>query len=185
MGKLHVFNFLTLNGFYKGANDDISWHHHEVREEENNFAAEGANSGSALLFGRITYEMMAGYWQTKDALKNNKSVAEGMNKSEKFVFSKTLKKADWHNTTIINGNIISETKKLKQNYNTLTILGSGSIITQLAEAELIDEYQFMIDPMAIGEGTPVFKHIKKELLFKLVKSRIFESGTVLLTYAPR
>ena len=89
MRKLTVFNFITLNGYYKGLNEDIGWHRHESDEGE--FAAEGAQSESVLLFGRKTYEMMASFWPTPEGKKMNPAVAEGMNKSEKIVFSRTLR----------------------------------------------------------------------------------------------
>jgi dihydrofolate reductase len=108
-----------------------------------------------------------------------------MNESEKIVFSNTLKGSDWDNTTIINGDLIEAVRKLKAiPGKIMTILGSGSIITQLAEANLIDEYQFMIDPVALGDGTPSFKGLTRKLDLKLISSRVFESGAVLLSYAP-
>jgi dihydrofolate reductase len=183
MRKLSVFNFMTLNGYFKGPNEDISWHRHGA--EESQFAAEGAASESILLFGRKTYEMMASYWPTPDALKNSPEVAEGMNKSEKIVFSKTLKKAEWKNTKIINENILEEIRNIKQTPGKdMTVLGSGSIITQFADAGLIDEYQLMVDPVALGEGTPVFKGLMKKLDLKLTHSKVFKSGVVLLSYQP-
>ena len=183
MRKLTVFNFLTLNGFYKGPHDDISWHVHGSEEAE--FAAEGAKSESMLLFGRKTYEMMAGYWPTPEASKNAPAVAEGMNKSEKIVFSKTLKKVEWHNSRLMTGNIVEEIKKMKQAPgHDMTILGSGSIISQFAEAGLIDLYQFMVDPVVLGEGTSIFDGVSQTLNLKLVSTKSFKSGVVLLAYEP-
>src|SRR5688572_24386899 len=112
MGKLSVFNFMSLNGFFKGPNEDTSWHEHG-NPEEGDFAAEGAQSDSIILFGRKTYEMMASFWPTDAALKSMPAIAEGMNKSEKIVFSRTLKSADWKNTRIVRTNIVEEVKKLK------------------------------------------------------------------------
>jgi dihydrofolate reductase len=181
MRKLGVFNFTTLNGFYKGPNEDISWHQHGG--EEAAFAAEGANSRSTLVFGRITYEMMASYWPTPMALENMPEVAKGMNASEKIVFSNTMKTASWSNTKIVGGNIIDEMKKIKkQSGPDLTILGSGSIVSQFAEHGLIDDYQFMIDPVALGNGTSVFKGLTRKLDLKLKGTRSFKSGVVLLWY---
>ena len=183
MRKLTAFNFLTLNGFYKGPHDDISWHVHGSEEAE--FAAEGAKSESMLLFGRKTYEMMAGYWPTPEASKNAPAVAEGMNKSEKIVFSKTLKKVEWHNSRLMTGNIVEEIKKMKQTPgHDMTILGSGSIISQFAEAGLIDLYQFMVDPVVLGEGTSIFDGVSQTLNLKLVSTKSFKSGVVLLAYEP-
>jgi dihydrofolate reductase len=82
-----------------------------------------------------------------------------MNKAEKIVFSKTLKRADWDNTRIVSGNIEEEVKKLKRSEKGLTVLGSGSIVNQLAEAGLVDEFQIMIHPVAINNGTAFLKDI--------------------------
>jgi dihydrofolate reductase len=106
MRTLSVFNFVTLNGYFKAANEDLSWHKQNAGKDDQEFAAEGAKSESVLLFGRKTYEMMAGYWPTPEALKNNRQVAEGMNTSEKIVFSRTLKNVTWNNSKVITGNII-------------------------------------------------------------------------------
>ena len=180
---LSSFQFLTLNGYFKGPGNDISWHRHG--EEESDFAAAGAQSGSILLFGRITYQMMAGFWPTPEAQQTMPEVAEGMNRSEKIVFSRTLQKAEWHNTRIISNNIEAEVKKLKkESGKDLTILGSGSILTQLAAAGLIDTYQVMIDPVALGGGTSYLSGLPHKLDLQLTGSRTFKSGVVLLTYQP-
>jgi len=184
MRKLVVFNFTTLNGFYKDIQEGIHWHQHG--EEEGDFSAEMLTYNSILLFGRKTYQMMESFWPTQMAIDTMPEVAAGMNKAEKIVFSKTLKKADWNNTTIIKENIIEEIKKLKLTTGKdLTILGSGSILTQFAEVGLIDEYQIMIDPVAIGKGTPIFSNIKHDLELTLTQTKIFKSGSVLLCYAPK
>ncbi len=182
MGKLTVFNFVTLNGYYAGPGGDISWHRHG--KEESTYAEEGAKSESILLFGRVTYQMMASYWPTPQAKKDLPGVAEGMNRSEKIVFSRTLRNADWENTRLIKDNLVDEVKKLKKGKKDITILGSGSIVTQLAEAGLIDHYQIMVDPVALGSGIPIFNGMKKELDLQLTSTRAFKSGVVLLTYEP-
>ena len=182
MGKLGAFYFVTLNGYFKAPKEDISWHKHGAEESE--YAAEGGSSGSMLLFGRVTYEMMARYWPTPDAMKNMPVVAAGMNNSDKIVFSRTLKKAGWNNTRLVKDNMVEEIKKLKQAGKDMTVLGSGNIVTQLAEHGLIDEYQIMVDPIALGDGTPMFKGLKHPLNLKLTKTKTFKSGVVLLCYQP-
>ena len=183
MGKLSVFNFITLNGFYRGAAEDISWHKHGVEGEE--FSAEGLKSGNILLFGRTTYEMMAGFWPTEMAMESFPKVATGMNKADKIVFSRTLVNTKWTNTRIIGKNMIEEMQRLKGSLDKdMTILGSGSIVAQFADAGLIDEFQFMVDPVAIGEGTPIFSNIKQKLELQLTGCRTFESGALLLSYQP-
>jgi len=111
MRKLSTFNFITLNGFYKGPGGDIGWHKHD--EEGAAYSLEGLKFESILLFGRVTYEMMASYWPTPMALQNMPDVAKGMNNAEKIVFSKTLKKAEWNNTKVVKGDIVEEVRKLK------------------------------------------------------------------------
>ncbi|MBC8047677.1 MAG: dihydrofolate reductase [Fimbriimonadaceae bacterium] len=184
MGKLIVYNFVSLNGYYKGLKDDISWAKSDSKGEQE-FAAENLKSGNILLFGRVTYEMMAGYWPLPDAAKNNPLVADGMNKAEKIVFSKTLKNAEWNNTRIIKDNMEEEIKKLKETSGKdMTLLGSGSIVTQFADMGLIDEFQIMVHPVAITEGTPILKDIKQKLELKLTSIREFKSGVVLHCYQP-
>jgi dihydrofolate reductase len=182
MGKISVFNFVSLNGFYKGAKEDISWHQHG--KEENKYAEKALQTGNTLLFGRVTYEMMESFWPTPMAMELDPIVAKGMTESNKIVFSTTLKKASWKNTKLIKTDLIEEVKKLKKTLPNITILGSGSIVTQLADHDLIDEYQIMIDPLALGKGTPMFKGMKHPLKLKLTDSKIFKSGTILVTYQP-
>jgi dihydrofolate reductase len=183
MGKLSAFVFVTLNGFYKGINEDISWNTHAA--EEKDYSIEALKSGNTLLFGRVTYELMASYWPTTMALKNDPIMAEGMNKADKIVFSRTLKKAEWNNTKLLTDNIEQEVTKLKQQPGkNLTVLGSGSIVTQLAEQGLIDEYQIMLDPVVLGDGTPLFKGLQHKLNLKLMNAITFKNGIVLLTYQP-
>jgi dihydrofolate reductase len=184
MAKLSVYNFVTLNSYFKGPNGDLSWHKHGGEESE--YSSEMLKAGNTLLFGRVTYEMMAGYWPTPDAIKNDTVVAEGMNKADKIVFSRALKNAGWKNTKIIKDNIIEEIKKMKSapGEKDMTLLGSGSILNQFAEQGLVDEYQIMVDPVVISGGTPILKDIKHKLDLKLTSTRIFKSGVVLLCYAP-
>ncbi len=185
MRKLSAFTFVTLNGYFKGWDGDISWHQHSA--EENEFAGESLQSGgNTLLLGRITYEMMASYWPTPEALKNDPIVAEGMNRAEKIVVSRTLKKANWNNTRLLHDNMEEEIQKLKQlPGKDITLLGSGSLVTQLAAKGLIDEYQLMVNPVVISGGTPLFKDIPHILDLQLIKSKTFKSGVVLLCYQPK
>lgn len=183
MGKLNAFIFISLDGYYEAEPGDISWHTHGM--EENEYSNEGLGKGGILLFGRKTYEMMVKFWPTPAALENNPVVAEGMNKAEKIVFSRTLKKAEWNNTRIVNDNIIEGMQNLKQlSEKDMVLLGSGSILTQFAEHGLLDEIQVMVDHVALGGGTPIFKCLQHKLDLRLTSSRIFKDGNVLLTYQP-
>lgn len=183
MRKLSSFTFITLNGFYKDDNDDTGWHQHG--EEGNKYSTEALKLDNILLFGRVTYDMMKSFWPTEQALNIFPDVAKGMNKSEKIVFSKTLKNADWNNTRVVKGNIVEEIKKLKKTEGkNMTILGSGNIVTQFAGAGLIDEYQIMLCPVIIGKGTPLFQGLKHPLNLKLTNTVKFKDGTNVLSYEP-
>lgn len=183
MRKLQVFNLVTLDGYFTGENGDISWH--RLDDEFQGLARAAAGSGSTLLFGRITYQLMASYWPTPAGLQDDPVVAAGMNASEKLVFSRTLDRVDWHHARLVKGELLEEVKKLKAGTGpALTLLGSGSIVAQLAAAELIDEYQLLLNPVALGEGRTLFEGIGKRLDFKLTGSCSFGNGNLLLCYEP-
>jgi len=183
MAKLIVYNFISLNGYFKGANEDISWAKPGSNEEKD-FAASSLKARNILLFGRVTYEMMKSYWPTEAAAKDAPEVAEGMNMAEKIVFSRSLKKADWNNTRIVKDNIEEEIKKLKQGDKDLTVLGSGTIVNLFTNKGLVDEYQIMIHPVALREGTPLLNDIGKKLDLDLADTKTFRSGVVLHRYRP-
>lgn len=181
MSKLSVFNFISLDGYYKDLNNGIDWHQHG--QEEAGFSAKSLGSDHMLLFGRVTYQMMASWWPTQNAFDAMPEVARGMNNAEKIVCSNTLQTVDWQNTRIMNGDIFTQLAELKKtSARNITILGSGNLTTQLAQAGLIDNYQIMIDPIAIGNGTAIFKGLQRVLKLKLTDTQSFKSGTVLLSY---
>ena len=184
MRKLFVFNLVSLDGFFEGPNRDISWHN--VDAEFNEYAVELLNSVDMLLFGRVTYELMAGYWPTPDVMKNDPIVAERMNNLPKIVFSRTLlDKVDWNNTRLVKDNIEEEIKNIKkQQGKDIALLGSGSIMSRFAQHGLIDEYRIMVNPIVLGSGNPLFKGIENRLHLKLLKTRTFRNGNVLLYYEP-
>lgn len=183
MGKLNTFTFISLDGYYKGLNEDISWHRHGA--EEGAFSAESLQVGNTLLFGRRTYELMVSFWPTPMAAEQFPAVAEGMNRAEKIVFSRTLNEARWNNTRFVAGNLVEEVQRLKERPGVnLTLLGSGSILTQLARAGLVDEYAVMVDPVVLGAGTPLFEGLGQKLELELTGNRVFGSGVVLLNYKP-
>jgi dihydrofolate reductase len=183
MRRLNVFNLVTLDGYFAGREGDISWH--MVDEEFQELANANSNSGNTLLFGRVTYELMASFWPTPEAIRTDPIVAAGMNKSEKIVFSRTLERAEWNNTRLVKSDMIAEVRRLKQGSGKdLTVLGSGSIVAQLAQEGLIDEYQILLNPVVIGKGKTMFEGIKDRLSLRLAKTRVFGNGNILLQYEP-
>jgi dihydrofolate reductase len=186
MRKLIVFNSVTLDGYFSGKNGDISWAHANSQDPEwNAFVEENAKGGGELLFGRITYEMMAGYWPTPAASKNDPLVAEQMNNLPKVVFSRTLDRPSWKNTKVVKGDIAAEVRKMKKESGQgMAIFGSGSIVSQLTQQGLIDEYQIVVVPVVLGKGRTMFEGIKDKLTLKRTKTRAFGNGNVFLCYEP-
>jgi dihydrofolate reductase len=183
MRRLSVFNLVTLDGYFAGEGGDISWHH--VDEEFQELANAASNSGNTLLFGRVTYELMASFWPTPEAIRTDPLVAAGMNAAEKVVFSRTLAKVEWNKTRLVKSDLIAEVRRLKQGSGRdLTVLGSGSIVSQLAQEGLIDEYQILLNPVVIGKGKTMFEGVKDRLSLRLTKTRVFGNGNILLQYEP-
>jgi dihydrofolate reductase len=186
MRKLIVFNHVTLDGYFAGANGDFSWAHSGNDDSEYSaFVAANASGGGQMLFGRVTYELMASYWPTPIADQHNPVIAAGMNGMSKVVFSRTLDQASWSNTRLVKGDMVSEIRKMKAEPGPgMVILGSGSIVAQLALEHVIDEYQMMLDPVALGKGRSMFEGIREMLKLKPASSRTFKNGKVFLCYAP-
>jgi dihydrofolate reductase len=184
--KLTVFNQVTLDGYFAGENGDISWAHKVAKDPEwESFVAENAKGGGVLVFGRITYEMMVSYWPTPAALKNDPVVAKRMNELPKVVFSRTLTKASWTNTKLVKGSPAAEMRKMKKEPGQdMVIFGSGSIVSQLAQEGLIDEYQIIVVPVILGKGRTMFDGIREQLSLKPTRTRTFGNGNVLLDYVP-
>jgi len=164
----------------------MSFAHKDNQDAEwDTFVAGNASGGGMLLFGRITYELMASFWPTPFAAENMPVVAERMNNLPKVVFSRTLDTASWSNTQLVKSDITGEIRKMKNEPGEdMAILGSGSIVSQLAQHGVIDEYQFVVNPVALGKGRTMFDGIKEKLPLKLSKTRTFGNGNVLLCYKP-
>jgi len=183
MRKVIFQNMVTLDGYFEGPNREIDWH--VVDGEFNEYAIDLLSSLDFLIFGRVTYEMMASYWPTEAATTNDPIVAGYMNKLPKIVFSKTLNKVEWNNSRLIKENVAEEVAMLKgQPGKDMAIFGSADLAGTLIRNGLIDEYRIFVNPVVLGAGKPLFKGIKEKYTLKLVSSRTFNSGLVLLVYQP-
>lgn len=183
MRKVIVFNMQTLDGFFEGPNGEIDWH--LADDEFNQFAIEQIDSVDTLLFGRVTYQLMEGYWPTPAARSDDPIVAEKMNSMPKIVFSTTLEKAAWNNTRLIRENAGEELATIKQQPGKdLIVFGSANLAASLIQMNLIDEYRIMLNPVVLGRGRPLFDGINAQLNLQLLDTRVFRSGNVLLFYQP-
>lgn len=181
MRKLILFNMITLDGFFAGPSGEIDWH--RVDDEFNQYSIDQLNEAGGLVFGRVTYELMASYWPTSSALQDDSQVAAKMNSLPKFVASRTLHEAAWNNTRLLKGNAAAEIDRLKTAPGgDLFIFGSANLAASLIKKNLIDEYRLIVSPLTLGGGIPLFQnpHLRQHL--HLVRTRAFRNGNVLLVY---
>ena len=184
MSKLIVFNNVSLDGYFSGPGGDLNWAHQGADDPEfAAFTAGNAGGEGMLVLGRVTYDMMVSYWPTPAAREQNPEVAEGMNALPKLVFSRSLTKSDWNNTTVVKGDPGAELKQRKAAGVNMTILGSGSLVSQLAPSGIIDEYQMVLNPVVLGSGRTMFEGVPKQLCLSPTQVRQFRNGKVLLYYS--
>jgi len=172
---------VTLDGYYAGPNDEIDWH--VVGDELHEYVIAMLNSLDTLMFGRVTYQGMASYWPTPTAIKNDPIVAAKMNDLSKIVFSKTLDKVEWQNTRLVKEISPADISKMKQQPGKDMAI-SGSLVSTFAQHGLIDDYRILVNPLALGSGKPLFQGIKDRLHLKLLSTKTFKTGLVLLQYRP-
>jgi len=180
MRKLIAAINMTLDGFCDhtaGIPDDEIHQHY----------ADLLSNADTILYGRITYQLME-YWRT---LLENPSDEKSMNdfaiaidKIPKIVFSHTLKNVEWESAKLANRDIEEEVLELKQQSGKDILVGSRSLIIQLMKLNLLDEYQLCIHPVIAGTGLPLFENIKDRTVLKLIKTKTFSGGAVMLYYEP-
>jgi dihydrofolate reductase len=178
MRGLIMWNMVTLDGMFEGPNRDISWF--VFNDELEKYILETQAEADTLLFGRVTYQLMADYWPKAEG-----SIAEFMNRVAKVVFSRTLAGVDWANTTLIKDNAPDEIAKIKrQPGKDIFAFGSADFSQTLMRHGLVDEYRFGINPVILGRGTPFFKGGEQHAELKLIEARPLNSGLVILHYEP-
>lgn len=185
--NLEAFMQISLDGYYCDSRGDMSFAHKPPEDTEwHEFVTENASGGGMLLFGRITYDMMAAWWPTTMAAQAMPEVAARMNAIPKIVFSSTLNSVEWSNTTLVRDDLVGTVRRMKgETGPDITILGSGSIVRQLADAGLIDTLQVVVNPVALGAGKSLLSGISRKVELVLTNTRVFRSGPVVLWYTPR
>lgn len=172
---------VSLDGYAEGPNHQIDWH--LVDDEFNAYAVEMLNASDVLIMGRKTYELMAGYWPI--AADNDPAVKEKMNSTPKLVFSRTLKKVEWQNSRLATSSIADEVARLKQvPSDGLFPVGGSELATSFLEQGLMDELRIILTPILLGEGKTVFDGIKKRYPLRLLSTKQFKSGNVVVIYEP-
>jgi dihydrofolate reductase len=179
MSKLIMWNLITLDGFFEGAKSwELDWHESVWGEELERIAIEQLHTVDRLLFGRITYEGMAAHWRTAQG-----EVAGLMNSIPKVVFSRTLERPDWANTTLVKENAGAAVRDLKkQGVRNMFVFGSANLSETLIHEDLFDEYRLAITPVVLGKGNTLFGRSLNRRKLKLIEARPLTSGCVILRY---
>ncbi len=188
MQRLRVFESISVDGYFCDAHGDMSFAHAGADDPEfASWIGGNASGGGALLFGRVTYDMMASFWPTPAAAQQMPVVAKGMNAATKWIASRSLKQVAWSGARLLDlsgrgaGDLVTAVRALKASDGPgIAVLGSGSVAAQLGAAGLVDDYQFVIVPVALGGGRTVFSAGKT---LTLQHSRTFKNGRVVVTYA--
>jgi dihydrofolate reductase len=183
MRKLIVMMSVSVDGFMEGPNREIDWHMVDVELHEH-FNAQLAGM-SAFLDGRVTYELMAGFWPTADADPAAAApiveFARIWRDMTKLVYSTTLQQADW-NTTVVRDVVPADVMALKALPGGDMVLGGADLAATFMRHDLIDEYWIYVHPVVIGAGKPLFPASSGHINLELVQTRRFGNGVVLLHY---
>jgi dihydrofolate reductase len=185
MRKIIVFNLVSVDAYYAGADGNIDWHVTDL--EFDRYATESAQWYDTILLGRVTYQLFADYWpkalMDPATSKEDRVVAQFLDDARKIVFSKTLTKAEWNKSEVwpeIDREAIEQLKQ--QDGKDIVVYGSGTIVHQLAKLRLVDQYKLMVSPVILGDGKSMYAGVPHTKL-KLLDVRSFDaSGNVLLTY---
>jgi len=184
MRKIIVSNYITLDGFFAGPNGEIDWFVWD--DEMAKYSLNLVNTVGTILLGRVTYQLFADYWPSPSAIKEDPLIAPLMNNLPKIVFSKTLERVEWNNSRLVKEDIAQEISKLKQQPGKdMVIFGSGSIVSAFTRLGLIDEYRLIVNPVVLGNGKPLFKGINDRFNLKLLGTKAFSCGNVMLCYQPK
>lgn len=190
MRKIITTTWVTLDGFMAGPNNEMGFVGEVYDEAMGRYEYDLVSAADTLLLGRVTYESFAGSWpyvpDRPGADPGEVAYARLLNAMRKVVFSKTLPGVEWNNSTLLRAIVPEEIEQLKQEPGKdMVIYGSASIVQELTNYGLIDEYQVLVHPFILGDGKPLFKNIKQQVNLKLVNSEARPSGVVVLTYQPK
>lgn len=189
MRKISVFDYVSLDGFFAGIQGEIDWFKTIKKDKEyDKETHDEAMGGGTILYGHTTYEMMRSYWPTPEAIKSDPSMAKVVNNSEKIVFSRKLDSVEegpnWKNVKLLKDVTKENITKLKnQKGKGITVIGSGSIVRQLTDLGMIDEYQLMVVPVVLGAGKSFFTYVQ-EMELDLIEAKAYKNGIVKLRYRP-
>ncbi len=180
MRKVIVSMNVTLDGFLSDPHGGLDWHFSFWNEEMSACATEQLSNMDTIMIGRVTYETMAGYWPTAP----RGCLTDLMNNHSKVVVSRTLPVAGWTNTRVVKsaGAEISSLQSCKG--KDIIVYGSSTLVSTLMQLGLIDEYRIWVHPVVIGSGVSLFGDQAKQMNLRLLRSKTFGTGVILLYYQP-
>ena len=183
MRKIILMMSVSLDGFIEGPDHELDWH--MVDDELHGHFNEQLSAMGAFLSGRVTYELMAGFWPTADTDPSSTGpmveFARIWRDMPKIVFSRTLERADW-NTTVVRDVVADQVMELKAQPGGDLVLGGADIAAAFMRHDLIDEYRLYVHPVVIGQGKPLFQTSDTKINLQLAETRTFGNGVVLLRY---
>ncbi|KIC91044.1 dihydrofolate reductase family protein [Flavihumibacter sp. ZG627] len=185
MRKLISFMHISLDGFVAGPNGEMDW----IKADEEIFSYVGKriSGGDTSLYGRVTFQMMEGYWPTAadkpNASRHDIEHSRWYSQVHKVVLSRTMKDADLANTTIISDNLVEKINEIKQEAGEdILLFGSPTATHALIQLNLIDGYWLFVNPIILGEGIPLFTGIKDRIKLNLLNTKQFACGVTELNY---
>lgn len=183
MSKIVYWMGMSVDGYMEGPNRQIEWHN--VDEELHSFFNNQLREAGAFLGGRVTHELMADFWpradDDPDAPPTMREFAGIWRDKPKFVYSRTLESADW-NTTVLREVIPDDVMAMKGQFEGDMILGGTELGATFAALDLIDEYRIYVHPTVIGSGKPILDKAYDPKQLKLIETRTFGNGVVMLRY---
>ena len=183
MRKLILMMSVSVDGFIEGPDRELDWH--MVDDELHSHFNEQLSGMGAFLHGRVTYELMAGFWPTADkdpsSTRPMVEFARIWRAMPKIVFSRTLQRVDW-NTTVVRDLVVEEIQELKAEPGGDLVLGGADLAAAFMRHDLIDEYRLYVHPIVIGRGKPLFQPSDTRIKLRLADTRTFGNGVVLLRY---
>ena len=187
MGRIVVTEFVSLDGVMEdpGGSEHSThgaWTFKFNRGDEGNkFKIDETNSAEAQLLGRVTYEGFAEAWPQR----SGDPFSDKFNSMPKYVVSRTLKKADWNNSTILKGNVVDEVKNLKQRLKgDILVSGSAKLVQTLIANDLVDQLNLMVFPVILGSGKRLFGDTSEMKTLRLAESKPVGDGVLILIYRP-
>jgi dihydrofolate reductase len=198
MRRIVMFNNVSADGCFSDAQGGLGWVVQDAELNRANAAAAAASveGSGTILFGRRTYEMFAAFWPhvARDTPAPHGrgplgpemlAMADMLNRSEKVVFSRTLQEPSWRGTRVLRALDPQAIEAMKRGPGSdIMVFGSGSVVSQLTQHRLIDEYQMVVSPVALGPGKRLFEELPHAARLRLLDAKPYPSGVVMLRYAP-